>query len=159
MITTENLTQNKGTPVGDFIKIYQQSSSVVNWSPVSSIVFTSGTIPIEPQMSGAPDNLNTIDPISQSSIYEQQGITKVLTDFVIPFTTGVEATNQQIYYIPTSEYRLIDLLGNNNLNELTISVFWRDKYGGMHPMTLDAGASASMLIMLRKKKYNGQLTN
>ena len=83
----------------------------------------------------------------------------MLTDFVIPFTTGVEATNQQIYYIPTSEYRLIDLLGNNNLNELTISVFWRDKYGGLHPMTLDAGAAASMLIMLRKKKYNGQKTN
>jgi len=105
-------------------------------------------------MSGAPTNLNLINPSTSSNIYAQQGITKVLTDFSIPFTSGVEATNQYIYYTPTSEYRLIDLIGSNNLNQLTISVSWRDKYGVLHPMTLDAGANASLLIMLRKKKFN-----
>jgi len=140
--------------VGDYSPYTQQASSVVNWSPAEAIVFSSGTIPVEPQMSGAPTNLNLINPSTSSNIYAQQGITKVLTDFSIPFTSGVEATNQYIYYTPTSEYRLIDLIGSNNLNQLTISVSWRDKYGVLHPMTLDAGANASLLIMLRKKKFN-----
>jgi hypothetical protein len=153
-----SIVDNTDSAVGDYIKFVQQSSSVVNWSPVSSIVFTSGTIPIEPQLSGAPDNLNTVNPLTSSNIYQQNGTTKVLTDFCIPFSSGVEATNQQIYYIPTSEYRLIDMLGNQNLNELTIQVFWRDKYGGLHPMTLDAGAAANMLILLRKKSFNNQKT-
>ena len=159
ILNTQIQEQNTAPVVGDFTQFVQQTSSVPNWSPVSSIVFSSGTIPVEPQLSGAPDNLNTRNPQSQSSVYQQNSTSKVLTDFVIPFTSGVEATNQQIYYIPTSEFRLIDLLGNNNLNELTIQVFWRDKYGGLHPMTLDAGAAASILILLRKKSFNSQHTN
>ena len=153
-----NILPSTSESTGEYTTYTQQSSSVVNWSPVQSIVFTSGTIPVEPQLSGAPQNLNIVNPSNESSIYQQQGISRVITDFSIPFSSGIEATNQQVYYIPTSEYRLIDLLGNNNLNELTIQVFWRDKYGVLHPMTLDAGASASILILLRKKSYNHQKT-
>jgi len=149
-------TDNTPFASGDYSPYYQQASSVVNWSPIQSIVFVSSTIPIEAQFSGAPVNLNQADPTTQSSIYAQQSIVKVLTDFIIPFNNGVEATNQQIFYIPSGEYRLIDLLGNENLQQLTIQVFWRDKYGTHHPMTLDAGASADILIMLRKKSFNKQ---
>lgn len=144
------------TGTGNYTPYYQQASSVVNWSPCQSIVFVSSTIPVEAQYAGAPVNLNNIDPSTQSSIFSQQSIVKVLTDFIIPFNNGVEATNQQIFYIPSGEYRLIDLLGNQNLQQLTIQVFWRDKYGTYHPMTLDAGASADILIMLRKKSFNKQ---
>lgn len=138
--------------IGEYSSYLQQSSSVVNWSPVSSIVFQTG-LPVEAQISGAPTNLN-LKPATNASTYQQQNTTKILTDFAIPFSIGTEATNQQIYYTPTSEYRLIDLLGNNNLNQLTVQIFWRDKFGGIHPMTLDAGAAADMLILLRKKSFN-----
>ena len=60
--------------------------------------------------------------------------------------------------MPTSEFRLIDLLGNGNLQQLTIAVYWRDKYGVLHPMTLSAGCSADILVLLRKKSYNHQKT-
>jgi hypothetical protein len=159
LLDTSILPPYSDTSLGEYTPYLQQTSSVVNWSPVQSIVFTSGTIPVEPQLSGAPTNLNIVNPSTQATTYQQQGITKVLTDFCIPFNSGVEATNQQIYYLPTAEYRLIDLLGNNNLNELTIQVEWRDKFGVLHPMTLDAGASANVLILLRKKLYNNQKTN
>lgn len=156
ILDTNILTPEATTTIGDYTAYYQQSSSVVNWSPVQSIVFVSSTIPIESQFAGAPANLNVTDGTTQSSIYQQQSVVKVLTDFIIPFNSGTEATNQQVYYIPTGEYRLIDLLGNNNLNQLTIQAFWRDKFGVFHPMTLDAGASADILMMLRKKSYNNQ---
>jgi|694.fasta_scaffold26948_3 hypothetical protein len=152
-------TNNTPFTSGDYSPYFQQSSSVVNWSPVQSIVYVSSTIPVEAQFSGAPANLNNIDPSTQSNIYQQQSVVKVLTDFIVPFNSGVEITNSQVYYIPQSEYRLVDLLGNNALNQLTIQVFWRDKYGSFHPMTLDAGGSADILILLRKKSFNNQAIN
>lgn len=144
------------TGAGNYTPYYQQASSVVNWSPCQSIVFVSTTMPVEAQFSGAPVNLNTVDASTQASIYAQQSIVKVLTDFIIPFNNGVECSNQQIFYIPSSEYRLVDLLGNQNLQQLTIQVFWRTKYGTYIPMTLDSGASADILVMLRKKSFNKQ---
>jgi hypothetical protein len=154
LLDTNVLQPEQQQSTGDFTAYLQQSSSVVNWSPCQSIVFVSSTIPIEAQYSGAPVNLNNINATTSSNIYQQQSIVKVLTDFIIPFNNGTEATNSQIYFIPQSEYRLVDLLGNSNLNKLSIQVFWRDKFGTFHPMTLDAGASADILIMLRKKSFN-----
>jgi hypothetical protein len=158
LLDTNVLLPEQEQTIGDYTAYLQQSSSVVNWSPCQSIVFVSSTIPVEAQFSGAPVNLNSRDSSTQSNIYQQQSVVKVLTDFIIPFNSGVEATNSQVYYIPQSEYRLIDLLGNSNLQQLTIQAFWRDKYGVYHPMTLDAGGSADILIMLRKKSFNNQAT-
>jgi hypothetical protein len=158
VLDTNVLQPEQLQSIGDYTPYLQQSSSVVNWSPCQSIVFVSSTIPVESQFAGAPVNLNITDASTQSNIYQQQSVVKVLTDFIIPFNNGTEATNSQIYYIPQSEYRLIDLLGNKNLNQLTIQAFWRDKYGVFHPMTLDAGGSADILILLRKKSFNNQAT-
>ena len=146
-----NILPLNALSTGDYTVVTQQTSSVVNWSPVSSIIFQTG-LPVESQISGASVNLNT-NSDAQSSVYAQNNTTKVITDFIIPFANGTEATNQQIYYINTSEYRLIDLLGNQALIQLQIQIFWKDVYGSLHPMTLDAGQSADILILLRKKNY------
>ena len=119
------------------------------------LVFVSISIPVEVQYSGAPFNLNIIDPSTTSTIFQQQSTIKTLTDFIIPYNTGTETSaGQQIYYLPTAEYRLIDLLGNSPLNQLNIQVLWRDKYGAYHQFFLEVGAAADILIMLRKKKFN-----
>jgi len=143
------------TGTGDYDQLYQQAPSVVNWQPAQSLVFVSSSIPVEVQYSGAPFNLNIIDPSTTSTIFQQQSTIKTLTDFIIPYNTGTETSaGQQIYYLPTAEYRLIDLLGNSPLNQLNIQVLWRDKYGAYHQFFLEVGAAADILIMLRKKKFN-----
>lgn len=151
----DSITSANQQTTGDYTIKIQQSSSVANWSPAKALVFLSTSLPVEPQMSGAPFNLNSINPTTTSNIYQQQGISTVLTDFVLPFVSGVEATNQPLYYLPTAEFRLIDLLGESAVNQLYITVSWRDKFGVLHPVTLDAGASAQILILLRKKRFNG----
>lgn len=143
------------TGTGSYDELYQQAPSVVNWQPAQSLVFVSSAIPVEVQYSGAPFNLNKRDASTQSTIFQQQSTIKTLTDFLIPYNTGTEtAAGQQIYYLPTAEYRLIDLLGNSPINQLNIQVLWRDKYGVYHQFFLEAGAAADILIMLRKKNYN-----
>jgi hypothetical protein len=144
-------TQQQG---GEFISYVQQISSVQTWSPVVSFVFTSTILPIENQITGQPQNLNNIDPSLGDSIIAQSAQNKILTDFITPLTTGVEQSNQIIYYIPQGEYRLVDLIGNTSLQMLSLEVYWKDKLSTLHPITLDAGASSDLLCMLRKKTYN-----
>ena len=54
MVTTnygKNVETIKGT---EYIVTTQEYSTISNWSPVSSIVFTTGTIPIVPNQLSAP---------------------------------------------------------------------------------------------------------
>jgi len=142
---------------GEYVTYLQQISSVQTWTPIQSWVFSSTIIPIESQLTGQPQNLNDIDPTTQGNIYKQQAITKVLTDFIVPLNTGVEATNQNVFYTPAGEYRLVDLIGGASLNQLSLEIKWRDKYGVDHDMYIDAGASANLLVLLRKKSYNSKM--
>jgi len=156
LLDTNILYDGTTQEAGEYASYIQQISSVQTWSPIQSFVFSSTIIPIEPQLTGQPQNINNIDPTTTGNIYKQQALTKVLTDFIVPLTSGVEQTNQVVYYVPTGEYRLVDLLGHNNLNQLTLDVFWKDKYGVLHPLTIDAGSSSDLLCLLRKKSYNSK---
>jgi hypothetical protein len=140
-----------GTPL-TLYTYSQQSSSVVSWSPVNSLLFTTSLIPINSEFSGSPKYLG--ENLSNTS-NAQQNLTAVLTDFTIPMESGVEYTRTMLYYIPTSEYRLVDLLGNTPLNQLNIQVYWKDLIGSLHPATLKLGTNASMKILLRKRDFNG----
>lgn len=140
-----------GTPLL-FYNYSQQSSSVVSWSPVNSLLFTTSLIPINSEFSGSPQYLG--ENLSNTS-NSQQNLTAILTDFTIPMIDGTEYSRTLLYYIPTSEYRLIDLLGNSPLNQLNIQVYWKDLIGQLHPATLKLGTNASMKILLRKRDFNG----
>jgi len=142
---------------GEYVTYLQQISSVQTWTPIQSWVFSSTIIPVESQLTGQPQNLNIVDPTTVGNIYKQQAITKVLTDFIVPLVSGVEATNQNVFYTPAGEYRLVDLIGSSSLNQLSLEIKWRDKYGVDHDMYLDAGASANLLVLLRKKSYNSKM--
>ena len=154
LLDTNILFDGTAQSSGEYVSYIQQISSVQTWSPIVSFVFCSTILPIENQITGQPQNLNSIDPSLSDSIIAQSNQQKVLTDFITPLTTGVEQTNQIIYYIPQGEYRLVDLIGNTSLQQLSLEVYWKDKLSTLHPLTLDAGASSDLLCMLRRKTYN-----
>jgi hypothetical protein len=156
VINNYGLNSISYTPDGgtSFLTIYntiQQSSSVPSWSPVDNILFTTNSIPINPELSGGANYLGELLKSSQSI----QNVLNIMTDFVVPLTTGVEYSKALLYYVPTSEYRLIDLLGNNSLNRLTMQVYWKDKLGFYHYITLKQGANATVKCLFRKKIFNG----
>lgn len=141
-------------PSGEPIVLYtfsQQASSVTSWCPVENLLFTTSLIPINSEFSGIPQYLGPYIGGNNSA----QNLTAVLTDFTIPLETGTEYSRTLLYYIPTAEYRLIDLLGDQPLNNLNIQVFWKDKIGLLHPCTLKLGQTANIKILLRKRDYNG----
>jgi hypothetical protein len=144
-------TYSAGDPLVDYYFFNQEGSSVPAWSPVSSIVFQTSTIPVNPTQSGAPvyAGTNLKDSIQAS------GISNILTDFQIPLDRGDEYTNALLYYTPSSEYRLFDMNSNGPLKDLNIQLFWKDKLGFIHPFLMKNGASASLKLLLRKKSFNG----
>lgn len=106
-------------------------------------------------MTGIPQNIS-VAPTTNSSAVAQTNLSKILTDFIIPLTSGVELTNQIVDFSNSGEYRLVDLIGGQSLNQISLEVFWKDKYGVLHPIYIDAGTNADLLCMLRKKSYNSK---
>jgi len=56
-----------------------------------------------------------------------------------------------LIYVPSAEYRMIDMFGNNDITTVDINVFWKDKKGNMVPFYLQSGASASIKVLFRLK--------
>lgn len=127
----------------------QEASSVPTWSPVSSIVFISYTIPVNSSESGAPQFLGD-NPLQANSV---NNLSNAISDFQISQDVGTELANSVLYYTPSAEYRLFDLNSNQPLSNLNIKVYWKSKWGQYHDFYLKYAGSASMKLLFRKKNF------
>lgn len=128
----------------------QNSSSVTSWCPCNSIRFLSHTLSINPSITGAPYYIGNSLKDNESV----NAISTILTDFQIPMTIGTEYSRNLLYYVPQSEYRLFNLIGQGNIQNINISVEWLDNYGFSHPFKIKYGSMASIKLLLREKKFN-----
>lgn len=133
-----------------WIKLTQEYSTISNWTPVSSIAFISNTLPINHTQLSAPIVIN--NGVLVSSV-DNNAFANIITDL----STDELCYRPNLLYNPTSEYRLIDLRGNQPLNNIDISIYWKDKYGKLNQFLLFSGASATIKLLFRRKVFN--LTN
>ena len=77
-LRTVQITYQGASASYQYIQVVQEISSVGLWTPVSSIVFTSNTLPIYPTLTGLPKLYNSSSTGMTSS--GAANITKVLTD-------------------------------------------------------------------------------
>ena len=132
-----------------FVQMYSESSPISLWNPIQSIVFTSVLLPISPSFQSPLTPFNSLNP----TISSNTNTTQILTDFQVP----VDGNNNYINgidYIPSAEYRFIDLYGNSPLSTIDISVFWKDRGGNLHPLKLTAGSNANIKLLFRRKDFN-----
>lgn len=126
-----------------FFKISQEMSTIDTWSPINSIVFTSSTLPIIVNQSSAVATRNFEVPRSEvNSEFEL-----IITDF----QTNQQGFRPNVLYVPTSEYRRIDMTGNTPIQIIDIAVLWRARTGQLIPFYLPRGGSASLKILFEKK--------
>jgi len=141
--------------IDSFTVFEQDYPTTPLWNPVQAIVFTTALMPIQNELIASPQIYN--DPALAAQISNTSGNNRnfapVLTDIEVPLTRGDE-TKPQIYYAPTAEYRLTDLQSNNPINNIQVTIFWRDNYGTLHPFLLDAGCTSTLKILFRKKIFN-----
>jgi hypothetical protein len=127
------------------IESIQEYPTISAWSPISSIVFTSNTLPI------------VSNQVSKPTVYVEGGIlgnygnnsnfAQIITDMV----TDDSFYKPNIVYNPTAEYRLIELMGNTPLTNFDISIFWKDKVGRLTPFYLGSGGTATLKVLFTKK--------
>lgn len=134
-----------GTALFTAYQVFQEYSTISAWNPVISIVLISNTLPIVVNQEGVPLLL-------VNGVYQNQGgnnniISNVITDFV---ADGIY--KPIITYIPSAEYRRIELIGDKPISNIDIVVMYKDRLGRLNPILLPAGCSCSIKFYFEKKE-------
>jgi hypothetical protein len=140
-------------PTYNAIQLYQEYSSASLLSPIASLVFATSLIPVVPSNTGKPQVYNGDNNLTVSN--NNCNIASMVTDFHVDNADGYGYVSS-IQYVPSSEYRLIDLAsgGSSPLSNIELSVFWKDAFNNLHPFQLLAGLSCDLKLLFRKKKFN-----
>jgi hypothetical protein len=132
-------------PTYSAIQVIQEHSTISVWTPITSIVFTSNTLPIVPNQVSAP--LLFFNGKAFSSGGNNSNISQVITDFV-----GEDGIYKpSITYIPTAQYRLVSLMGNTPIYNLDVEVFYKNRISELIPFRLSSGSTATIKILFTRR--------
>lgn len=122
----------------------QEYSTTASWSPILSVVFTSNTLPIEPNQVSTPIifvNNQNINLAGNNSDFAN-----IITDIIS--SDGNYRPN--LVYNPSAEYRRITLKGNRPLYSIDINIYYKLITGELIPLRLFSGESLTMKIVFEK---------
>lgn len=143
--------------VGMDYKILSQEYPTTStlWSPISSIVFCSSLIPIFNEYVSNPvvfdDKGNNIAPNTTSN----SNFTPIITDISLATDTAQDYRGF-VSYVPSAEYRMSSINGNQPLNALDIQIYWKNRLNGtLNPIKLSNYSTINLKILFRKRGYNG----
>jgi len=141
----------KITDTYSVIQLYQNYDCASLFCPISSIVFSTTTIPVLPSNIAKPQIIDGSGALTTSGI--NNNISSMVTDF--ESDGSPYAFNGTLSYLPQSEYRMIDLNNSSSekLQNLDIAIYWKDQYSNLHPMYLYPSCSCDIKILFRKKKF------
>jgi hypothetical protein len=142
-----SVTVNSNT----YYKFTQEYSTLSTFNPIKKIVFMTSMLPIRPALTQPPEQYNTNIYISGNG--NNSNLSMVITDFEV----GVSAQNRympNIVYTPQAEYRLIDMTTDIPINEINVSVYWKDKFGTIHPIKLAPNCSCALKLLFRRRDFN-----
>ena len=136
-------------PTYTAIQVVQEFSTIAVWTPITSIVFTSNTLPIVPNQVSSP--LLFFNGNRFSSGGNNSNISQIITDFV----GGDGVYKPSITYLPTAQYRLVSLMGNTPIYNLDVEVFYKNRVGELVPFRLSSGSTATIKILFTMKGTEG----
>ena len=126
---------------------YESTSTL--WSPIESIVFCSGLLPVVNEATSDPIRFgNGNDTVLQTTISAFQPI---ITDVAV-FQTSASGYRGFVEYSPVAEYRMASMSRSKTaINSIDIQVYWKNRLSGeLVPVQMYNGSSVSLKIMLRK---------
>jgi hypothetical protein len=125
--------------------MYQEYSTVSNWTPIVAMVFCSNTLPITPNQVSTPLIFNENQQVQYGG--NNSSTANVVTDLV----SDNGLYKSYLVYEPSAQYRMITLNGNRPLFNIDLQVFWRDRLGNLNPVRIPSGGSVTMKIAFLKK--------
>jgi len=134
----------------DAIVFNQEWSTTSSWTPITALVFTSNTLPVQPSQVSQPLVYN--NGVLTNGGGNNGAISNIITD--ITSDSGLYAPN--LVYVPQAQYRYITLYGNQPLSNLDISIYYRLKTGELIPFRLQSGGCVTMKMIFTKKSLIGK---
>ena len=130
--------------------IYQEYSTVSQWNPVTSIVITSSSLPVAPNAVSGIIQATDINGLATTISGQQNNVVfPIITDFCAD--TSLMGYKPYIYYVPSAEYRRIELLGSTPLTNIDISLFWKGRDGQLNAFILGSGTTVTVKLLFEKK--------
>jgi hypothetical protein len=125
--------------VPEFYQYEQEYSTLGRWSSLRKILITTNSIPVAYEWTIAGANNDTQFPI--------------LTDF-IPQITRQGQAREIAYYVPASQYRLIDMISSAPLQKIDLQLFWETTDGQIFPISITQFQEANIKLgFFRKSLY------
>lgn len=130
-------------PNDQFFEMKQQAVGTSYWNDAKSIVFTSQSIPIKNTFT----ELNSIQ--QQNSNATTLGIIidyRLLSDQALDY-------RKQILYVPSQNYRRLDLYGTTPLRTIDMQVYWTNGQGQLFPLRIPRSQDFNIKLLFQKKTY------
>ncbi len=133
-------------PYFEFIEMSQEYNSIYFLNSLQSVIFTTQNVPVSTEFQSSNLLLNTS---------AQNNALSILTDFEPAFTNAGESRSI-LQYLPTAEFRRIDLQSTTSLKIFDIQFYFRDKEQVLRQLTLGPGETLSVKILFEKKQKSQQ---
>ena len=126
----------------------QEFPNLQGFNSLVNITLTTRGIPIQSEAVSIPSGSGSY------STGKGDGTALILTDFMPTTSVGFESTRQRfVYYVPSSEYRLIELLSNSPLKVIDLQIYWTDLNGTLRPLMLRPNTFCSVKLLFRRKDF------
>jgi hypothetical protein len=130
--------------IDTYLRVDQEYTTVACWSPLSSIVFATGSLPVVSNELSDPIIYENNRPVLLSNGNDPKE--NIITDFI----SDENGYRSNLLYT-ASVYRYISMHQSAPIRQIEISCYWKDKFGFLRPFYLNPGASCSLKIMFKKK--------
>jgi hypothetical protein len=135
-------------PTGHY-KMSQEYVAVNRWRGPQSLSFISYNTGVRDEYTSGANNSTTLNT-TQTAGFGPPTI-KQWTDFVpILPANDLAGWRGNLVYNPSSQYRLVDLLGNK-VNNIDLTLVWYDIDGNSYPFEILGGTQASIKLLFAKK--------
>ncbi len=132
-----------------YYQMTQEYPNLVDFNSFSGIVIKTGNIPVRTESVPLPQKFgSTFNAYNGIAHYEP-----IVTDFDATTDLGFENMSA-ITYVPLGEYRMVDLMSDQELKSLSFSIYWKDQYGNLYPLLVARNSVISMKILFRHKAFN-----
>jgi hypothetical protein len=127
---------------------YESTSTL--WSPIESIVFTSGLLPLVFEQTADPVRFGTGNDNGFAS--GRPAFSPIITDVALT-NENANAYRSYIQYAPQAEYRLASFHRSKQaITSIDIQVYYKNRLDGqLYPIQMFNGSSVSVKIMFRRR--------
>lgn len=120
----------------------QEYQALELWTDLRKIYITTSTIPVKAE----EKSVN----LANGTQTGQTAYVPVLFDYTPPLTNS-SSSRTISYYVPSAQLRLVDILGTEPLNKVSLEVYWQDTLGDAFPLYLQLYQAINIKLGFFKK--------